>query len=176
MGHLAVFDMATDLIDLEPTKVPQARRCLFDRPIDRFADALFRGADDFHDLVDVLRHLRAPLLATPGETTGAPKCCADARDREGQGFGFSGSRARTASRCLSVTDRSCGRPGLSLGRVSRAQVANSVKLLSAVGPAASIAAREPVIRVARLIGSYRRAARDVDSCNGRGSDNNKGLD
>jgi hypothetical protein len=52
--------MTPDLLDLEPAKVPQRGSGSFDRQIDRLADALFRGTNEFYDFVDMFGHGRSP--------------------------------------------------------------------------------------------------------------------
>ena len=57
---LAAVDVAADLHDLEPSKTAQCPRGFGDCIVDRFGDALLRGANNFNDLIDRIGHFALP--------------------------------------------------------------------------------------------------------------------
>jgi hypothetical protein len=48
--NLAVLDRSAHLPDFEPAEISQCSRCLLDRIVDCFGDALLRRSDNFNDL------------------------------------------------------------------------------------------------------------------------------
>jgi hypothetical protein len=68
MRNLAVFDMAARLHHFEPANLPQRARRTPDGGLDRILDALFRGARDLDDSVNMVRHRHPPV----GQWLGSP--------------------------------------------------------------------------------------------------------
>src|SRR5579872_1722481 len=57
---LAVIDVAADLHDFEPSKMPQCLRRLGNGVVDSLGDALVGSADNLDDLVDRIGHFALP--------------------------------------------------------------------------------------------------------------------